>query len=151
MVGQCIRVTLCAYTKSMRLRSAYIRGTARLRMAVMSARVAFIDPHDLGGMMPFDLSQFNLPSKRQGLTSYVVPPLAAAAAVMFYAAPAAADSCSNLMTTLQLPNTTITLAQTYAAGQTVSGSTTAPVGLCRVAATVKPGPQSNVHFEVWIP
>ena len=101
--------------------------------------------------MPFDLSQFNLPSKRQGLSSYVVPPLAAAAAVMFYAAPAAADSCSNLMTTLQLPNTTITLAQTYAAGQTVTGTTTAPVGLCRVAATVKPGPQSNVHFEVWIP
>ena len=34
---------------------------------------------------------------------------------------------------------------------TSSGTTRAPVDLCRVAATVKPGLQSNVHFEVWIP
>jgi hypothetical protein len=50
-----------------------------------------------------------------------------------------------------LPNTKITLAQTYTAGQTVSGTTTAPAGLCRVAGTIKPGPKSNVQFEVWIP
>src|SRR5205807_6882853 len=72
------------------------------------------------------------------------------AAVMFHAAPAAAVSCSDL-TGLSLPNTTITLAHSYAAGATVSGTTKAPVGLCRVAGTIKPGSQSNVHFEVWIP
>jgi feruloyl esterase len=66
-------------------------------------------------------------------------------------APAAsAASCSSL-TGLSLPNTTITLAQPYTAGQTVSGSTVAPAGLCRVAGTVKPGVNSNIHFEVWIP
>jgi feruloyl esterase len=70
---------------------------------------------------------------------------------MFYAAPAAADSCSDLKTTLPLPNTVITLAQSYAAGDVVTGTITAPVALCRVAGNVKPGPQSNVNFEVWIP
>jgi len=76
-------------------------------------------------------------------------PLAAAIGALF--APAAfADSCSALAAA-QLPNTTITLAQTYAAGSVVTGSTKAPVTLCRVAGTTRPGPQSNVHFEVWIP
>ncbi len=58
--------------------------------------------------------------------------------------------CSDLMQ-LSLPNTTITLAQSYAAGTVVSGTTVAPVDLCRVAGTIKPGPRSNVRFEVWIP
>jgi hypothetical protein len=74
----------------------------------------------------------------------------AAAAMMFSAAPAAATSCADVAG-ISLPNTTITLAQSYAAGDTISGSTKAPVGLCRVAGTIKPGSQSNVHFEVWIP
>ena len=52
---------------------------------------------------------------------------------------------------LSLPNTMITLAQSYAAGDTVVGTTKAPVDLCRVAGTIKPGPKSNVRFEVWIP
>jgi len=64
--------------------------------------------------------------------------------------PAAAATCSSL-TSLSLPKTTITLAQSYTAGETISGTTTAPVDLCRVAGTVKPGQESNVHFEVWIP
>jgi Tannase and feruloyl esterase len=63
---------------------------------------------------------------------------------------ASAADCESL-TSLALPDTTITLAQTYAAGETVSGTTVAPVELCRVAGTVKPGPRSNVQFEVWIP
>jgi feruloyl esterase len=67
-----------------------------------------------------------------------------------YCAPALADACSDLITA-QLPDTTITQALTYAAGATVTGTTKAPVGLCRVAGTIKPGPGSNVHFEVWIP
>jgi feruloyl esterase len=99
--------------------------------------------------MQHEFSQCNASGERQRPRHHVVSPLAAALLAAF-ALPAAADSCSNLMS-VSLPNTTITLAQTYTAGQTVSGSTTAPVGLCRVAATVKPGPQSNVHYEVWIP
>ncbi len=63
---------------------------------------------------------------------------------------ASAATCTSL-TSLQLPDTTITLAQSYAAGDTVSGTTKAPVGLCRVAGTIKPGKSSNIHFEVWIP
>ena len=63
---------------------------------------------------------------------------------------ASAATCTSL-TSLRLPETTITLAQSYAAGDIVSGTTKAPAGLCRVAGTVKPGQRSNVHFEVWIP
>jgi hypothetical protein len=64
--------------------------------------------------------------------------------------PAVSATCSSL-TDLSLPKTTITLAQSYSAGETISGTTTAPVDLCRVAGTVKPGEESDVHFEVWIP
>jgi feruloyl esterase len=79
----------------------------------------------------------------------IASPLAVALAAA-YALPAAADNCSNLMSA-QLPNTTITIAQTYPAGAVVTGTTKAPVGMCRVAGTIKPGANSNVHFEVWIP
>ncbi|HEY1437139.1 MAG TPA: tannase/feruloyl esterase family alpha/beta hydrolase [Casimicrobiaceae bacterium] len=99
--------------------------------------------------MEHEFSQSKALGKRQRLGNYVASPLAAAA-FMFCGEPAAATMCADLMQ-LPLPNTTITLAQPYAAGTVVSGTTRAPVDLCRVAATVKPGPQSNVHFEVWIP
>jgi len=89
------------------------------------------------------------PPRPQWKRKCVAPPLALAALV-FQAAPAAAMNCADVIG-LSLPSTTITLAQAYAAGDTVSGSTKAPVDLCRVAGTIKPGPQSNVHFEVWIP
>lgn len=92
-------------------------------------------------------------SKRNSFTQLkgflVAPPLAVAAA-MLNASPASAAVCSDMMG-VSLPNTTITMAQPYAAGATVSGKTKAPVGLCRVAGTIKPGPDSNIHFEVWIP
>lgn len=88
--------------------------------------------------------QHNQSITRQRRRNRVAPPLAVAA-VMFYAAPAAAASCSDLAS-LSLPNTTIARAQSYAAEDTVSGTTKAPVGLCRVAGTIKPGSQSNIHF-----
>jgi feruloyl esterase len=69
---------------------------------------------------------------------------------LFAPPPASAATCESL-TSLSLPNTTITLAQSYTAGEVVSGTTTAPVALCRVAGTVKPSSESNIHFEVWIP
>ncbi len=81
------------------------------------------------------------------------------ALILLYAGLAAAgESCASL-TSLALPNTTINFAQSYTAGTTItaisgetaSGSPAAPAGLCRVVGTVKPGPRSNVHFEVWIP
>ena len=81
--------------------------------------------------------------------SIVAPPLVLAAA-MLHLAPASAATCIDIAS-LALPNTTITLTQAYLAGATVSGNTKAPVDLCRVAGTIKPGPQSNVRFEVWIP
>lgn len=67
------------------------------------------------------------------------------------AARAASAATCGSMTSLSLPHTTITLAQSYAKGDTVSGAVVAPAGLCRVAGTVKPGANSNIHFEVWIP
>jgi feruloyl esterase len=76
--------------------------------------------------------------------------LSLSASIAFGASKASAATCSDL-TNLHLPNTTITLAQSYAAGAVVSGTTTAPVSLCRVAGNVKPGPRSNVNFEIWIP
>jgi Tannase and feruloyl esterase len=52
---------------------------------------------------------------------------------------------------LQLPDTTVRIAQSYAAGQLILGVTKAPTGLCRVAGTVRPSSDSNINFEVWIP
>ena len=63
---------------------------------------------------------------------------------------AAASMCASL-TGLSLPQTKITLARSYQAGEMVSGVTKAPVGLCRVAGTSKPSSDSNIKFEVWIP
>jgi Tannase and feruloyl esterase len=101
--------------------------------------------------MQHTFSQNKALGKRQQVGGHVATPLAAAL-FMICAAPAGATTCSvSDLTQLGLPNTTIMLAQSYAAGAVVSGTTVAPVGLCRVAATVKPGLQSNVHFEVWIP
>jgi feruloyl esterase len=78
--------------------------------------------------------------------------VSAVVAVVSGGASAATATCSTAsLNGLSLPNTTITLAQSYNAGDTVSGSTKAPVAICRVAGTVKPGANSNVHFEVWIP
>jgi hypothetical protein len=52
---------------------------------------------------------------------------------------------------MSLPNTTITLARSYTTAQSVVQSVAAPVGLCRVTATVKPSSDSHIHIEVWIP
>jgi hypothetical protein len=63
---------------------------------------------------------------------------------------AATPTCASL-SGVALPDTEIAFALSYRAGQTVSGVTKAPVDLCRVAGTVRPSPDSNIHFEVWIP
>ena len=63
---------------------------------------------------------------------------------------AAASLCTNLAG-FSMPETKITLARSYRAGDVVSGVTKAPVGLCRVTGTSKPSSDSNINFEVWIP
>ena len=77
------------------------------------------------------------------------------------AAPALAATCDSLMS-LSLPNTTITSAQAVAPGAfTPPGGRGGRAGgpnpfarvpaFCRVAATLKPTPQSDIRIEVWLP
>ena len=47
-----------------------------------------------------------------------------------------ATTCESL-TSLSLPNTTISLAQSYTAGEVITGSTTAPIALCRVVGKIR--------------
>ncbi len=80
------------------------------------------------------------------------------ALVVFTARTAAAQSCEAL-SSLKLPDATITLAQPVAAG-----AFTPPAGgrgggaqftdlpaFCRVAATLKPSADSDIKIEVWLP
>jgi feruloyl esterase len=72
-----------------------------------------------------------------------------------------AASCESL-TSMSIPHGTVTLAQTVAPGAFTppSGRAGGPGGqnpfaklgsFCRVAVTLKPGPQSDVKAEVWLP
>ena len=81
------------------------------------------------------------------------------AAVMFGATPAGAATCESL-TSLSLPNTTITLARTVSTGTfTPPGSTAGQPNpslanlpaFCRVAATLRPSSDSDIKIEVWLP
>ncbi len=76
-------------------------------------------------------------------------------------APLAAASCESLAS-LALPNTTITLAQIVAPGDFMPPAASArdlgaPVdwkqvpAFCRVAATIRPVPDSEIKVEVWLP
>src|SRR5438552_7646160 len=74
------------------------------------------------------------------------------------ALPAAAASCESLAG-LKLPDTTITMAQSVAAGAftvPAAGRGAAPrfddlPAFCRVAATLKPSTDSDIKIEVWLP
>ncbi|MGB7438433.1 MAG: tannase/feruloyl esterase family alpha/beta hydrolase [Candidatus Acidiferrum sp.] len=68
-----------------------------------------------------------------------------------------ASSCENL-SSLALPNTSITLAQVVPAGAlTLPGTGPATPefsqlpAFCRVAATLTPSPDSDIKIEVWLP
>lgn len=69
------------------------------------------------------------------------------------ATPAAAATCASLAT-LALPDTTITAAQSVAAGTYTAPNgqvfTNLP-GFCRIAATLTPTSDSNIKIEVWMP
>jgi feruloyl esterase len=69
----------------------------------------------------------------------------------------AADACENL-SALKLPDTTITSAQTVAAGSFVApaGNMNSPLfkevpAFCRVVAEIKPAKDSDIKVEVWMP
>jgi len=75
--------------------------------------------------------------------------------------PAVAKSCESL-SGLQLPDTTITLAQSVQAGAFAPPPGANPAGypagnykdlpaFCRVTATIKPTPDSDIKMEVWLP
>jgi feruloyl esterase len=75
------------------------------------------------------------------------------------AVPASAATCESL-STLKLPNTTITAAESVAAGAFSAGGRGGRGGanpfadlpaFCRIAATVKPTPDSDIKIEVWMP
>src|SRR5436309_1192961 len=85
------------------------------------------------------------------------------AAVGFTSPASAATPCENLAS-LRVPDTTITIAQSVAAGAFVPPS--APGGrgggpgqtafkdlaaFCRVAATLRPSRDSDIKIEVWLP
>ncbi len=84
-------------------------------------------------------------------------PFLALAMVVLGATTAAADTCSDLMTSAALravPNTTIDSAATVSGTFTPAGATAAIQGLpsfCRVTATLKPSPVSDIKIEVWLP
>src|SRR5579864_5319485 len=80
----------------------------------------------------------------------------AALAIAFMATPANADTCSNLASSFHRPNTTITTAQTVAAGTFVTPtvppqSITGLPQFCRVAGFTTPTSDSHIQFEVWMP
>jgi feruloyl esterase len=85
--------------------------------------------------------------------------IAPLAAIALSGAQAAAATCESLAT-LALPDTTITMAQTVAAGAFVmpgGGFMPSPISpkslpaFCRVAATLRPSKDSDIKIEVWLP
>jgi Tannase and feruloyl esterase len=85
------------------------------------------------------------------------------ALVLFAAcAQASAKQACERLSALRLPNTTITIAESVAAGAFVPATPVAPPGgapvsfkglpaFCRVAATIKPTKDSDIRVEVWFP
>src|SRR3984957_8216504 len=92
-------------------------------------------------------------TRKLGGTGFVlwVLTFATVTSVALQIEPSAAASICARLAGLSLPQTKVTLARSYRAGEMVSGATKAPVGLCRVAGTSKPSSDSNIKFEVWIP
>jgi feruloyl esterase len=97
----------------------------------------------------------------KGLVGHIVVSVAALlASVMLGTAPAAATTCEELVG-LKLPDTTIVLAQSVAAGvftppgEPLSAQTVIPYkdvpAFCRVTGVIKPTNDSNIQFEVWMP
>jgi feruloyl esterase len=88
--------------------------------------------------------------------SIVLVTMAVAAAALS-AMPAAVDPCTYLADSVEMrlmPNTTLTFAGTVAGDFAPPGGGVVIHGLpsfCRVAATLKPSPVSDIKIEVWMP
>src|SRR5262249_52138505 len=92
----------------------------------------------------------------------LVGTLASIAAMLLHAHGAYASVPCESLSSMTLPNTTITLAQTVPAGgltlpagapnagPPVRGLSELPA-FCRVAATLKPSVDSDIKIEVWMP
>jgi feruloyl esterase len=69
-------------------------------------------------------------------------------------APSARAATCESLTSLSLPNATITIAQVVPAGSFTTPYNATLINLpafCRVAATLKPSSDSNINVEVWLP
>ena len=74
-------------------------------------------------------------------------------AALVCAAPAFASSCEDLAN-LKLPDTTIETAQTIPGGDDTTSDKVARKGMpafCRVLASVKGAPDSDIRVEIWLP
>lgn len=69
--------------------------------------------------------------------------------------PTIAGSTCEELATIKLPNTTISTAQTVAAGTFTPPGTSVPIkdlpAFCRVAGIIRPTSDSEIKFEVWMP
>src|SRR5882672_4609721 len=90
-----------------------------------------------------------------------VPAIAVLAFTLLPQPPSTPAPCERLAS-LVLPSTTITLAETVAAGTFVPPAAAGRGGpqgasfsqlppFCRVAATMRPSPDSDIKIEVWLP
>src|SRR6187431_688229 len=87
-----------------------------------------------------------------------IPLVVVCAAVWVSSTPVSAASSCETLSTLDLPDTTITMAQSVSAGgfSPSSGGGGGPTystlpAFCRVAATIKPTSDSDIKVEVWLP
>src|SRR2546425_3722315 len=103
------------------------------------------------------LGSTSLPNVVEGFS----PRFILCAMLLFCASPALAASCESLAG-LKLPDSTITLAQTIAAGAFTPRAGARGAGgpaavlrdlpeFCRVAATLRPSTDSDIKIEVWLP
>src|SRR5262249_43228440 len=74
----------------------------------------------------------------------------AALVVLFSSDAVPAQSTCDNVKTLALPNTTITLAQTYPANSEVAPGQGNSVAICRVVAHISPSSDSDILIEMWL-
>src|SRR5580692_6123608 len=95
-------------------------------------------------------------NKRRNVMKFNVIPswplLALAAFASLASLPSRAATCAGLAA-LQLPQTTIDIAQAVPAGSFTSpgGPVKTAVDFCRVAVVLKPSDDSDIHVEIWLP
>jgi hypothetical protein len=87
--------------------------------------------------------------------SWIISPILLVGALVLRSSPVAAQTCEKLAG-LKLANTTITAAQSVAAGAFAPpAGPAAPFkelpAFCRVTGVIKPTPDSEIRFEVWMP